>query len=111
MTRELEALHGERSCVRPRRRAALEGVGLLSEAAQSLGKALQSAPDRALAVAVPFLKLCGFVLGGWLMAKAAAIAAGKAHRRGSGISTRPSCAARASTPSRCCQRRSRMRAS
>jgi hypothetical protein len=50
---------------------------LLTEASQSLGKALASAPDRAQAVAVPFLKLCGVVLGGWLMAKAAAIAAGK----------------------------------
>ena len=26
---------------------------------------------------MPFLKLCGFVIGGWLMAKAATIAAGK----------------------------------
>jgi acyl-CoA dehydrogenase len=28
-------------------------------------------PDRALAVAVPYLMMCGFVLGGWLMARAA----------------------------------------
>jgi 3-(methylthio)propanoyl-CoA dehydrogenase len=34
-----------------------------------------SRPDRAMAVAVPYLKLSGFVAGGWLMAKASAIAA------------------------------------
>jgi hypothetical protein len=27
-----------------------------------------------MAVAVPYLKLCGYVAGGWLMAKAAAVA-------------------------------------
>ncbi len=30
-------------------------------------------PDRALAVAVPYLMMCGFVLGGWLMARAATL--------------------------------------
>ena len=75
--RELEALPVSDATVKVVQRAALEGLGLLSEAAQSLGKALASAPDRALAVAVPFLKLCGFVFGGWLMAKSAAVAASK----------------------------------
>ena len=28
-------------------------------------------PERALAVAVPYLMMCGFVLGGWLMLRAA----------------------------------------
>ncbi len=77
MKRELDALSPQDPSAQAARRAALEGCGLLSEAAQSVGKALSSAPDRALAVAVPFLKLCGFVLGGWLMAKSAAIAEGK----------------------------------
>ena len=31
-----------------------------------------------MAVSVPYLKLCGYVTGGWLLAKSAAIAAGKA---------------------------------
>ena len=48
-----------------------------SDATQSLLQALASSPDRALAVAVPYLMLSGFVLGGWLMAKSAAIAAAK----------------------------------
>jgi 3-(methylthio)propanoyl-CoA dehydrogenase len=30
-----------------------------------------------MAVSVPYLRLCGYVAGGWLMAKAAAIAANK----------------------------------
>jgi hypothetical protein len=77
MKRELESLSSTDPSAQAVQRAALEGCGLLSEAAQSLSKALASAPDRALAVAVPFLKLCGFVIGGWLMAKAAGIAAGK----------------------------------
>jgi alkylation response protein AidB-like acyl-CoA dehydrogenase len=77
MLRELEALASSDPSVEATKRAALEAVGLLREATQSLGKALASAPDRAQAVAVPYLKLCGFVISGWLMAKAAAIAAEK----------------------------------
>jgi hypothetical protein len=77
MKRELDALSSTDPSAQAVQRAALEGCGLLSQASQSLGKALQSEPARALAVAVPFLKLCGFVIGGWLMAKAANIAAGK----------------------------------
>jgi acyl-CoA dehydrogenase len=77
VSRELNALHASDALARATKTAALEAVGLLSEAAQSLGKALKTAPDQAQAVAVPFLKLCGFVLGGWLMAKSASIAAGK----------------------------------
>jgi hypothetical protein len=77
VSRELNALQVSNPLAQAAKTAALEGVALLGEAAQSLGKALQSAPDQAQAVAVPFLKLCGFVLGGWLMAKSASIAAGK----------------------------------
>jgi alkylation response protein AidB-like acyl-CoA dehydrogenase len=77
VTGELNALKVSNPLAQATRTAALEGVSLLGEAAQALGKALQSAPDQAQAVAVPFLKLCGFVLGGWLMAKAAGIAAEK----------------------------------
>ncbi|MEJ0036218.1 MAG: acyl-CoA dehydrogenase [Gammaproteobacteria bacterium] len=77
VTQELNALQSGDPLARATKTAALEGVGLLSEAAQALGKALKSAPDQAQAVAVPFLKLCGFVLGGWLMAKSASIAADK----------------------------------
>jgi 3-(methylthio)propanoyl-CoA dehydrogenase len=77
MTRELKALAPTDAHAKATVAAALEGVALLGEAAQSLGKALKTAPDQAQAVAVPFLKLCGFVIGGWLMAKSADIAASK----------------------------------
>jgi len=77
MTRELKELAPTDPHAKATVAAALEGVALLAEAAQSLGNALKTAPDQAQAVAVPFLKLCGFVIGGWLMAKSAHIAAGK----------------------------------
>jgi 3-(methylthio)propanoyl-CoA dehydrogenase len=77
MKRELGALSPNDASAQVALRAALEACGLLSEAAQSVGKAMASTPDRALAVAVPFLKLCGFTIGGWLMAKSAALAATK----------------------------------
>jgi 3-(methylsulfanyl)propanoyl-CoA dehydrogenase len=62
---------------RTARIAALEGVELLESATRSLLSLLASGPARAEAVAVPYLKLCGFVLGGWLMASAAEVAANK----------------------------------
>ncbi len=77
MHSELKALQTSDPLAQVTKTAALEGVGLLSEAAQHLGNSLKTAPDRAQAVAVPFLKLCGLVIGGWLMAKSASIAAGK----------------------------------
>jgi 3-(methylthio)propanoyl-CoA dehydrogenase len=66
MSRELEGLDASD--------AAREAVGLLKDATATLVKAWSSRPDEAMAVAVPYLMLCGYVMGGWLMAKAAAIA-------------------------------------
>jgi 3-(methylthio)propanoyl-CoA dehydrogenase len=40
-------------------------------------------PDRALAVAVPYLMMCGFVLGGWLMARAAKLVSAETTQAGS----------------------------
>jgi 3-(methylthio)propanoyl-CoA dehydrogenase len=57
------------------RRAALEAVALLGSATRSLLQSLASRPEAALGVSVPYLKLCGYVTGGWLLAKSAAIAA------------------------------------
>ena len=59
------------------RDASLDSLGRLRAAAESMLANLASAPDRAMAVSVPFLKLCGLTIGGWLMARAADIAAGK----------------------------------
>jgi 3-(methylsulfanyl)propanoyl-CoA dehydrogenase len=75
MSLELEALSADDPVVGATRKAALESVGLLKGATRALLEMMGSQrPDRAMAVAVPYLKLCGYVVGGWLMARAAAIA-------------------------------------
>jgi alkylation response protein AidB-like acyl-CoA dehydrogenase len=81
MSRELEALSADDPVVGATRKAVLESVGLLKGATGALLEMMGSPrPDRAMAVAVPYLKLCGYVVGGWLMARAADIA-GK-HKEG-----------------------------
>jgi 3-(methylthio)propanoyl-CoA dehydrogenase len=55
--------------------AAREGVAQLRGASDALAAQLRNAPAVAFAVSVPYLRLCGVVLGGWLMARAAQIAA------------------------------------
>jgi len=74
---ELEAIDSTDAAVQIARRAALEGVAELSQATQALLAQLGSAQDLALSVAVPYLMLAGTVLGGWLHARSAAVAAGK----------------------------------
>ncbi|HYB65117.1 MAG TPA: acyl-CoA dehydrogenase [Steroidobacteraceae bacterium] len=78
MARELEGLSAVEELVDGTCRAALEAVGQLRRATEALGKALATRPEIALSVSVPYLKLCGYVAGGWLLAKSAAIAASKA---------------------------------
>src|SRR5262249_47638421 len=78
MERELGALAASDPTVETVRRAALDGVAALGRATRSLLEALSSRPERAMAVSVPYLKLCGYVAGGWLLAKSAAIAAARA---------------------------------
>jgi len=58
-------------------RAAGEAVDTLEAASRALLGMLATAPERAAAVAVPYLLTAGFTIGGWLMARAAAIAADK----------------------------------
>jgi 3-(methylthio)propanoyl-CoA dehydrogenase len=77
MSRELEGLAATEDLVDGTCRLALAAVGELRRASQALGKALARRPELALAVSVPYLKLCGYVAGGWLLAKSAAIAAAK----------------------------------
>ena len=55
--------------------AAREGLSELRSATESLLDSLRSAPAAAYAEGVPYLRLCGIALGGWLMARAARIAA------------------------------------
>jgi acyl-CoA dehydrogenase len=75
MTRELQQLPCADPAASITRDAALQSVGLLREATQAVLQNLATRPELALAVAVPYLKLCGYVTGGWLMAKSAALAA------------------------------------
>jgi alkylation response protein AidB-like acyl-CoA dehydrogenase len=75
MRRELQALEPREAAPRETRDAALQAVALLESASGSMVTNMAAAPERALAVAVPYLKLCGLVTGGWLLAKSAAIAA------------------------------------
>ena len=76
MGRELEGLAATEELVDGTCRAALEAVGQLRRATEALLKSLATRPDAAMAVSVPYLKLCGYVIGGWLMAKSAAVAEG-----------------------------------
>ncbi|MDB6046231.1 MAG: acyl-CoA dehydrogenase [Gammaproteobacteria bacterium] len=80
MERELEALTTDNVATNATRKAAVEAVSLLKRATKALLGMLASRPDLGMAVSVPYLKLCGFVIGGWLMTKASAIAA--AHTDG-----------------------------
>ena len=77
MERELQAVPGADAGVAAIRAAALDGVRLLRDATAALLAALGTRPDAGMAVSVPYLKLCGYVIGGWLLAKSAALAAGK----------------------------------
>jgi acyl-CoA dehydrogenase len=74
MEQSLKGLAADQPQVARVRDAAVDAVGRLRAATEVLLNHLASAPDRAMAVSVPFLELCGFVMGGWLMARSAAIA-------------------------------------
>src|SRR6201988_4680641 len=80
MERELGALPDGDPAVETIRKSALEAVSLLGRATRALLAALATQPERAIAVSVPYLKLCGYVMGGWLLAKSAAIAAARYAR-------------------------------
>ncbi len=75
MSRELQALDAADMATSTTRQAAVDAVTLLEGATAALLEMLASRADLAMAVSVPYLKLCGYVAGGWLMAKSSAIAA------------------------------------
>jgi len=54
--------------------ATLESLAELEAAVRAVLEAYATAPERALAVSVPLLRLTGYVLGGWLLTKSADIA-------------------------------------
>jgi len=57
--------------------ALLKGLATLTEVSQWMGMTGMGDMNKALACSVPYLKLWGVVAGGWQMARAAQIAAGK----------------------------------
>ena len=77
MQQSLRGLQGENPAMARARDAGLDAVERLGSAAVALLQKLAVAPDQAMAVSVPFLKLCGLTIGGWLMARAAHVAAEK----------------------------------
>jgi 3-(methylthio)propanoyl-CoA dehydrogenase len=77
MQDSLSVLSADHSSAQASRAAAVDAVVRLRKSADVLLGYLATSPDRALAVSVPFLKMCGFTIGGWLMARAADIAAQK----------------------------------
>jgi 3-(methylsulfanyl)propanoyl-CoA dehydrogenase len=78
MSRELEAASAaENPAAAATRKAALEAIALLKSATASMLEKMASHPDHAMAVSVPYLRLCGYVVGGWLLARSSAIAASK----------------------------------
>ena len=76
MERELTALAtAGQPLAEATRQAALAAVARLRSATRALLAVLATRVEVGLAVSVPYLKLCGYVAGGWLLAKSAAIAA------------------------------------
>ncbi len=75
MQREIAALGAGDASVAIAKQAAAEAVAQLATATATILEAMSKSPERAYAVSVPFLKLCGFVMGGWLLAKSADVAA------------------------------------
>jgi len=62
--------------------AVREAASTLRATTAMLLSQMESAPRAAYAVSVPYLRLCGFVFGGWLMARAANIALLRLSARG-----------------------------
>jgi 3-(methylthio)propanoyl-CoA dehydrogenase len=74
MLRELNELKGGDATMRSVRNATIEAITMLRDATEALRAQVAEDPARAYAVSVPYLHLCGRVLGGAMMARSAAIA-------------------------------------
>ncbi len=77
MLRELNDLRGIDPAMRSVRNLTIEAVTVLRDATEALLYQYAETPARAYAVSVPYLHLCGRVLGGALMARSASVAARK----------------------------------
>ena len=74
MRQDLQAIGTTETSVAQTRDAVARSVALLEGATRSLLQTMAANPASGFAVSVPYLKLCGVVVGGWLLAKSAAIA-------------------------------------
>jgi alkylation response protein AidB-like acyl-CoA dehydrogenase len=75
--RELNELKGGDATMRSVRNATIEAITMLRDATEALRAQVAETPARAYAVSVPYLHLCGRVLGGAMMARSAAIASAR----------------------------------
>ncbi len=75
MQHELEGLASKAPAVQIVRGAALEALMALRAATNAILESMAHSPERAFAVSVPYQKLCGLALGGWLLARSADVAA------------------------------------
>jgi len=75
--RELNDLKGSDATMRSARNATIEAITMLRDATEALRAQVAETPARAYAVSVPYLHLCGRVLGGAMMARSAAIASAR----------------------------------
>ena len=73
---ELEGAGANGAAAAAARTAAIEGLGLLRDATAAVLELQSRGQQLAQSVAVPYLKLCGLVVSGCLMARAARIAEG-----------------------------------
>jgi hypothetical protein len=77
---KMESLDPELAAAGPElagvRSALTSGVSAMREATTWLGAKLPAEPNDVLAGAAPFLRLCGLVIGGWLLARSALAASG-----------------------------------
>ncbi len=71
---QLETARTLLPATRTARNAAMEALVALRDVTEQLVRTQPEAPASALAVAVPYLKLCGVTIAGALMARAAAVA-------------------------------------
>jgi alkylation response protein AidB-like acyl-CoA dehydrogenase len=81
--RELNDLRGTDAALRSVRNSGIEAITVLRDATEVLLYQLGEDARRAYAVSVPYLMLCGRVLGGAMMARSAGIAAAHLNADGS----------------------------
>lgn len=90
MRRELDGIEASGSpeavaAVSESKAASLRAIAALETAVKSVLDSYAQGPERALAISVPALRLAGYVIGGWLLTKSAAIAARKLGESGADV--------------------------